>query len=98
MPAPPAAKLKNNPIVQRGVRDVDREGGLLFCAVPGAPCMNLHLINPSSVSCGTAVLTPRWQYVLAAARPKSFVEPILVDEALDPMGPERMQKGDAVGI
>ncbi len=60
--------------------------------------MNVHLINPSSVSFGTAVITPRWQYVLAAATPKSFGDPILVDETLFPMDPERIQKGDAVGI
>ena len=60
--------------------------------------MNVHLINPSSVSFGTAVITPRWQYVLAAATPKSFGDPILVDETLFPMDPERIQTGDAVGI
>jgi len=60
--------------------------------------MNVHLINPSSVSFGTAVITPRWQYVLAAATPESFGDPILVDETLFPMDPERIQAGDAVGI
>ena len=60
--------------------------------------MNVHLINPSNVSFGTAVITPRWQYVLAAATPKSFGDPILVDETLSPMDPERIQAGDAVGI
>src|SRR2546430_6741772 len=60
--------------------------------------MNVHLINPSSVSFGTAVITPRWQYVLAAATPKSFGDPILVDETLFQMDPNRIQPGDAVGI
>src|SRR5450432_3699749 len=60
--------------------------------------MNVHLINPSSVSFGTAVITPRWQYVLAAATPRSFGDPILVDETLFPMDPEKIQPGDAVGI
>ena len=60
--------------------------------------MNVHLINPSSVSFGTAVITPRWQYVLAAATPKSFGDPILVDETLFQMDPDRIQAGDAVGI
>jgi radical SAM superfamily enzyme YgiQ (UPF0313 family) len=60
--------------------------------------MNVHLINPSSVSFGTAVITPRWQYVLAAATPKSFGDPILVDETLFQMDPEQIQPGDAVGI
>ena len=45
--------------------------------------MKVHLINPSSVSFGTAVITPRWQYVLAAATPKSFGDPLLVDEPLE---------------
>jgi radical SAM superfamily enzyme YgiQ (UPF0313 family) len=60
--------------------------------------MNVHLINPSSVSFGTAVITPRWQYVLAAATPKSFGDPVLVADTLFPMDPERIQAGDAVGI
>src|SRR5437016_9744260 len=60
--------------------------------------MKVHLINPSSVSFGTAVITPRWQYVLAGATPKSFGDPILVDETLFQMDPDRIQPGDAVGI
>jgi hypothetical protein len=60
--------------------------------------MNVHLINPSSVSFGTAVITPRWQYVLAAATPESFGDPILVDETLFQLDPDRIQAGDAVGI
>ena len=60
--------------------------------------MEVHLINPSHVSFGTAVITPRWQYVLAAATPKSFGDPILVDETLFQMNPDRIQQGDAVGI
>ena len=60
--------------------------------------MNVHLINPSSVSFGTAVITPRWQYVLAAATPKTFGDPILVDETLFQMDAEQIQPGDAVGI
>jgi radical SAM superfamily enzyme YgiQ (UPF0313 family) len=60
--------------------------------------VNVHLINPSSVSFGTAVITPRWQYVLAAATPKRFGDPILVDETLETMDAERIQPGDAVGI
>src|SRR5580700_213500 len=63
-----------------------------------APGVNVHLINPSSVSFGTAVITPRWQYVLAAATPKSFGDPILVDETLSQLRPESIQAGDAVGI
>lgn len=60
--------------------------------------MRVRLINPSSVSFGTAVITPRWQYVLAAATPKCFGDPILVDETLVQVDPASIQKGDAVGI
>ena len=60
--------------------------------------MNVHLINPSTVSFGTAVITPRWQYVLAGATPKTFGDPILVDETLFQIDPARIQPGDAVGI
>ena len=67
-------------------------------ASKGAPRLNVHLINPSSVSFGTAVITPRWQYVLAAATPRSFGDPILVDETLAQVDPESIHKGDVVGI
>jgi radical SAM superfamily enzyme YgiQ (UPF0313 family) len=60
--------------------------------------VNVHLINPSDVSFGTAVITPRWQYVIAAATPKSFGDPMLVDETLFQMDPDRIQQGDAIGI
>jgi tRNA A37 methylthiotransferase MiaB len=60
--------------------------------------VNVHLINPSSVSFGTAVITPRWQYVLAAATPKSFGDLVLVDETLSQVRPDSIQAGDMVGI
>ncbi len=60
--------------------------------------MRVHLVNPSTVSFGTAVITPRWQYVLAGATPKSFGDPILVDETLSQIDPESLHPGDAVGI
>jgi radical SAM superfamily enzyme YgiQ (UPF0313 family) len=60
--------------------------------------VTVHLVNPSTVSFGTAVITPRWQYVLAAATPASFGDPILVDETLAQVDPESIQKGDIVGI
>jgi radical SAM superfamily enzyme YgiQ (UPF0313 family) len=60
--------------------------------------MNVHLINPSHVSFGTSVITPRWLYVLAAATPASFGVPILADETLDPIDPYCIQRGDIVGI
>jgi radical SAM superfamily enzyme YgiQ (UPF0313 family) len=60
--------------------------------------MNVHLVNPSHISFGTSVITPRWLYVLAAATPASFGDPILVDETLSPVDPDRIQRGDVVGI
>src|SRR5437764_5022665 len=60
--------------------------------------MRVHLINPSEVAFGTAFITPRWLYVLAAATPESFGDPSLVDETLEPLDPETIASGDIVGI
>jgi len=60
--------------------------------------MRVHLINPSDVSFGTAVITPRWLYVLAAATPESYGNPSLVDETLAAVDPACIQAGDVVGI
>ena len=60
--------------------------------------MRVHLINPSEVSFGTAVITPRWLYVLAAATPSRFGNPSLVDETLEAADLEQIQAGDIVGI
>ena len=60
--------------------------------------MRIHLVNPSDVSFGTAVITPRWQYVLAAATPQCYGVPALIDETLDPFDPATVAAGDVVGI
>jgi radical SAM superfamily enzyme YgiQ (UPF0313 family) len=60
--------------------------------------MRVHLINPSDVSFGVAVITPRWLYVLAAATPARYGDPHLVDETLDPFDPSDVEAGDVVGI
>ena len=60
--------------------------------------MHVHLINPSDLSFGTSVITPRWLYVLAAATPDRFGDPVIVDETLEPFDPERVVPGDVVGI
>lgn len=60
--------------------------------------MKVHLVNPSDHSFGTAVITPRWLFVLAAATPRSAGDPILTDESLEPIDPNRIQPGDVVGI
>jgi radical SAM superfamily enzyme YgiQ (UPF0313 family) len=58
----------------------------------------VHLINPSNSSFGTAVITPRWLYVMAGATPRHFGDPLLVDETLKQSDPLQIQEGDAVGI
>lgn len=60
--------------------------------------VKVHLINPSDVSFGTAVITPRWLYVLAAATPADFGTPVIVDETLDAADPDKFGPGDVVGI
>jgi hypothetical protein len=60
--------------------------------------MRVHLVNPSDNSFGTAVITPRWLFVLAAATPCEVGDPILVDESLEQIVPETIQPGDIVGI
>jgi radical SAM superfamily enzyme YgiQ (UPF0313 family) len=60
--------------------------------------MRVHLVNPSDNSFGTAVITPRWLFVLAAATPHAAGDLILVDESLEPIVPESIMPGDVVGI
>ncbi len=60
--------------------------------------MRVHLVNPSDNSFGTAVITPRWLFVLAAATPAIAGDPILVDESLESIVPESILPGDIVGI
>src|SRR5580704_13613865 len=60
--------------------------------------MSVHLVNPSDHSFGTAVITPRWLFVLAAATPRQAGDPILVDESLEQIVPESIAHGDIVGI
>ncbi len=55
-------------------------------------------INPSDVSFGVAVITPRWLYVIAAATGVRWGDPNVVDETLDPIDPVDVSPGDVVGI
>jgi radical SAM superfamily enzyme YgiQ (UPF0313 family) len=60
--------------------------------------VSIHLVNPSDSSFGIAVITPRWLFVLAAATPKEFGDPKIVDETLESLDPGTIQAGDVVGI
>ena len=60
--------------------------------------MRVHLINPSESSFGTSVITPRWMFVLAAATPSIYGDPILADETLDAFDLSVLQPGDVAGI
>jgi hypothetical protein len=58
----------------------------------------VHLINPSDVSFGVAVITPRWLYVLAAATGQQWGDPLMVDETLERIDLSTINAGDVVGI
>jgi radical SAM superfamily enzyme YgiQ (UPF0313 family) len=60
--------------------------------------VRVHLINPSHLAFGVAVITPRWLYVLAAATPTEYGDPAIVDETLAQLDPETVAPGDVVGI
>ncbi|MEZ5317776.1 MAG: radical SAM protein [Vicinamibacterales bacterium] len=60
--------------------------------------MRVHLVNPSDLSFGLAVITPRWLFVLAAATPDRFGTPHIVDETLERFDLDTLQAGDVVGI
>lgn len=60
--------------------------------------VTVHLINPSHLSFGVGVITPRWLFVLAAATPREFGDPLLTDETLEPLDFGTIEAGDVVGI
>jgi hypothetical protein len=60
--------------------------------------MRIHLINTSDVSFGAAVITPRWLYVLAAATPRDYGDPQVIDETLEQIDLSTVSKGDVIGI
>ncbi len=60
--------------------------------------MRIYLINPSDVSFGIGVITPRWLYVLASATPEEYGDPVLVDETLEKLDVTKIKQGDVVGI
>jgi len=58
----------------------------------------IHLVNPSRTTFGTAVITPRWLFVLAAATGTEWGDPLIVDESLVRVDLSTINKGDVVGI
>jgi len=60
--------------------------------------MNVHLINPSHLSFGVGVITPRWLFVLAAATPATYGLPRITDETLEQFDLAQVEAGDVVGI
>ncbi len=60
--------------------------------------MTVHLVNPSHLSFGVGVITPRWLFVLAAATPAAYGQPKITDETLEPFDVSGVQQGDVVGI
>src|SRR5438034_7341869 len=58
----------------------------------------VHLVNPSDISFGVAVITPRWLYVLAAATGERWGDPHIVDETLETLDFDTVADGDVVGI
>ena len=60
--------------------------------------MTVHLINPSHLSFGVGVITPRWLFVLAGATPASYGTPRIADETLEPLEIATINPGDVVGI
>ena len=58
----------------------------------------VYLVNPSDSSFGIGVITPRWLFVLGAATPPQYGDPVLNDETLEPFDWSVLQPGDTVGI
>jgi radical SAM superfamily enzyme YgiQ (UPF0313 family) len=60
--------------------------------------MTIHLVNPSHLSFGVGVITPRWLFVLGGATPPEYGRPRIVDETLEPLDFDTVHAGDIVGI
>jgi radical SAM superfamily enzyme YgiQ (UPF0313 family) len=58
----------------------------------------VHLVNPSHLSFGVGVITPRWLFVLAGATPAAYGSPRITDETLEPFDAGTIVPGDVVGI
>jgi tRNA A37 methylthiotransferase MiaB len=64
----------------------------------GPAAMTIHLVNPSHLSFGVGVITPRWLFVLAGATPEAYGQPRITDETLEPFDVGTVEPGDVVGI
>jgi hypothetical protein len=53
--------------------------------------MTVHLVNPSHLSFGIGVITPRWLFVLAGATPTSDGQPRITDEPWNRFDVHRVQ-------
>ena len=60
--------------------------------------MKVHLINPSALSFGVGVITPRWLYVLAAATPETYGDPDHHRRNARAARSVTVSAGDVVGI
>jgi len=60
--------------------------------------MTVHLVNPSHLSFGVGVITPRWLFVLAGATPAIYGTPVITDETLEALDLSKVRPGDIVGI
>jgi len=60
--------------------------------------MAVHLVNPSHLSFGIGVITPRWLFVLAGATPAAHGQPRITDETLEVFDFDTIRPGDVVGI
>jgi tRNA A37 methylthiotransferase MiaB len=60
--------------------------------------VQIHLVNPSHVSFGVGVITPRWLFVLAGATPADYGDPAITDETLETLDLSTVHAGDVVGI
>jgi N6-adenosine-specific RNA methylase IME4 len=86
------------PVVELGKHPADRHSTLPAKLAQQRRSMRIHLINPSDVSFGIGVITPRWLYVMAAATPPAYGDPVLTDETLDAVDFSSIQPGDIVGV
>ena len=99
-PAPFACIVAKYPSTDIGVFPcgANRGRSLRFSHELRAASLQVHLVNPSHVSFGVGVITPRWLYVLAAAAPASSATPSSPTKPSKPSTSRRIAPGDVVGI